>query len=209
MAEWEVERTSGKCTVSGRPLSEGEEFYAVLFDRNGKLERIDYALESWNGPPEGAYCFWKSRVPVKEKKRQVWVDNDILANLFVRLADEEDEGKIQFRFVLALLLMRKRLLKYEQTLRDGDREHWQMRFLGELANQAGGAVHLVRNPQLSDEQIKTVSEQLSAILHGDVREDIIAHATASAEGNPQELADEASSTQEADTAKEADANPQN
>lgn len=180
MTDWEVDRPSGRCVRSGRVLSEGEEFYAVLFDRGDRLERVDYSLESWTGPPEGAFCFWRSRVPVREKKRQVWVDNDVLANLFVRLADEGNEQKVSFRFVLALLLMRKRLLKYEQTIRDGSHEYWQMRFLGELANLPGGAqIQTVRNPQLSDEQITAVSEQLSAILHGDVREDVLAQAAAS------------------------------
>ncbi len=166
MADWEFGRTSGRCAVSGRELAEGEEFYAVLFDRNGTLERVDYSLGSWAGPPEGAFCFWRSRVPVREKKKVVWVDDDVLINLFVRLADEKDELKIRFRFVLALLLMRKRLLKYEQTMRDGDREHWQMRFV----RDPSGGVHLVENPQLSDAQIEAISAQLRAILAGEMPE---------------------------------------
>ncbi len=167
MADWDVERSRGRCAVTGRELAEGEEFYAVLFDRSGTLERVDYSVESWTGPPEGAFCVWKSRVPVKEKKKAIWVDNDVLINLFVRLADEKDEVKVHFRFVLALLLMRKRLLKYEQTVRDGDREYWQMRFVRETA-PAG--VHLVENPRLSDPQIEAVSTQLRAILQGQLPE---------------------------------------
>ncbi len=167
MADWEVQRTTGRCTVTGRELAEGEEFYAVLFDRNGTLERADYSLDAWKGPPEGAYCFWKSRVPLRERKKAVWVDNDVLVNLFARLANEKDELKIRFRFVLALLLMRKRLLKYEQTVRDGDREYWQMRFVKETT---GSGVHLVENPQLSDAQIDAVGAQLRAILQGEAPE---------------------------------------
>lgn len=171
MADWEVGRTSGRCAASGRELAEGEEFYAVLFDRNGTLERVDYSFDSWTGPPEGAFCVWKSRVPVREKKKVVWVDDEVLVNLFTRLADEEDEFKIRFRFVLALLLMRKRLLKYEQTMRDGEREHWQMRSV----KDPSGGVHLVENPQLSDAQIEAVSAQLRAILAGEMPQDLTAH----------------------------------
>ncbi len=168
MADWEVQRTSGRCAISGRELAEGEEFYAVLFDRNGVLERVDYAAEAWSGPPEGTFCFWKSRVPFKEKKKVAWVDDEVLVNLFVRLAEERDELKIRFRFVLALLLMRKRLLKFEQTLRDGDHELWQMRFVKEPT----AGLHLVENPQLSDDQIETVSAQLRAILQGEVPDEV-------------------------------------
>ena len=31
MREWQVERGSGHCGATGRPLEEGEEFYTVLF----------------------------------------------------------------------------------------------------------------------------------------------------------------------------------
>ncbi len=167
MADWEVQRTTGRCAVTGRELAEGEEFYAVLFDRNGTLERVDYSIEAWKGPPEGAFCFWQSRVPVREKKKAVWVDDEVLVNLFSRLANESDEMKVRFRFVLALLLMRKRILKYEQTTRDGDHEYWQMRL---VRDTAGGGVYMVENPQLSDAQIEAVSAQLRSILQGEMPE---------------------------------------
>jgi hypothetical protein len=188
MADWEVQRTTGRCAVTGRELAEGEEFYAVLFDRGETLERADYSLDAWTGPPDGAFCVWKSRVPTKETKQQLWVDNDVLANLFVRLGQAHEVEKLRFRFVLALLLMRKRLLKYEQTQFDEDQEYWQMRFVGEIANRIdGGPLHRVLNPQLSDDQIEAVSEQLSAILHGDVRDDVLAQAARS-EPDPDEPA---------------------
>ncbi len=175
MADWEVQRSSGKCIVSGRELSAGEEFYTVLFERGETLERVDYALDAWTGPPDGAFCFWKSRVPVREKKQQIWVDNDVLMNLFQRLAGESDESKVRFRFVLALLLMRKKLLKYEQSVREGEREMWQMRQTGTSA-EGPGAVHAVENPRLSDDQVASLSEQLTSILHGDVRDEVLARA---------------------------------
>ncbi|MBN1488696.1 MAG: hypothetical protein JXA69_02165 [Phycisphaerae bacterium] len=169
MADWQIERTSGKCAASGRELAEGEEFYAVLIDRGETLERLDYALDAWTGPPEGAFCFWRTRVPVKTARKQLWVDNDVLINLFVRLADETEDIKVQFRFVLALLLMRKKILKYEQTLHDDGREYWQMRLVREQS------VHRVENPHLTDAQTEAVTAQLSAILHGDVADSLAAH----------------------------------
>jgi len=161
MAEWDVAKMSGRCAVSGRELAEGEEFYAVLFERPDGFERLDYSLECWQGPPEGAFCYWKSRVPVREKKKRVFVDDETLIHFFLRLADAQDPVKVGFRFVLALILMRKRLLKYEETIRDNGNEYWQMRLVGEQS------IHRVLNPQLDDEKIRSVSAQLGAILHGD------------------------------------------
>ena len=163
MKQWETARPTGICAKTGRELTEGEELYAVLFEDGDSFRREDYSVEAWTGPPPDAYCHFKSKVPIREAKRKrVFVDDEMLVNFFVRLGDETDLLRLQFRFVLALILMRKRLLRYEETLHDGQTESWQMRLVKEQT------VHRVLNPRLTDEQIEGVSEQLGAILHGDV-----------------------------------------
>ncbi|HRX83922.1 MAG TPA: hypothetical protein P5572_02765 [Phycisphaerae bacterium] len=164
MEQWEVAKCGGVCAATGRELAEGEEHWAVLFEDGESFRREDYALEAWEGPPEGAFCFFKTRVPFKEKKKRLLVDDEVLINFFTRLASEPEETRVHFRFVLALILMRKRLLKYEETDRSADAEVWIMR----LARDKEGPTHRVVNPRLNDEQIERVSRELGAILHGDV-----------------------------------------
>ena len=161
MVQWEVARSQGSCVKTGRTFAEGDEFYAVLVDTPEGFVRQDYAPEAWTEPPAGAYCFWKTRVPRKEEKKKLIVDNAVLADFFERLAGETEPAKQQFRFVLALMLMRKRLLRYDKTANVDGVERWTMTLLRD------GSVHEVVNPQLQDEEINTVSEQLTAILHGD------------------------------------------
>lgn len=176
MEKWEVARPSGVCAVTGRTLAEGEEYYGVLFEEGETFRRADYAVEAWNGAPEGAYCYFKSRVPPRQKKKQLFIDDDLLINFFLRLGEEPDEGRMQFRFVLALILMRKRLLRYEQTLQEDGREYWQMRLLREQS------LHRVLNPQLTDQQVAGVSAQLGAVLHGDMGD--FAEVVAEPDGRP-------------------------
>lgn len=168
--EWNVEHRAGRCAATGRELGEGEEFYTVLFAEGESLRRVDVSLEAWTGPPDGAYCFFKSRVPPREKRRRLLVDNDVLVNFFLRLADEAEPARVRFRFVLALILMRKRLLKYEGSVAENGVETWLMAMGKERE------VHRVVNPRLTDDQIAGVSEQLSAILHSDVSERLSAGA---------------------------------
>ena len=161
MEKWEIARTSGVCSRTGRPLEEGEEYYVVLFEEGETFRRADCALSAWTGPPEGAFCHFKSRIPLRKPKKRLLVDDDLLINFFVRLAEETDESRLRFRFVLGLILMRKRLLRYETTLRDGEHEQWRMRLMRDQS------LHQVMNPQLTDGQIEDVSRQIGAILHGD------------------------------------------
>lgn len=163
-SEWEVSRTSGQCSVSGRPLAEGESYYAVLFETPQGFERRDYAEDTWTGPPEGHFCYWRARVPVRDKPAgPVAVDHALLTQLFLQLEEKDSEAHRQFRFVLALLLMRKRILKLDKSEREGEREYWLMRLVSDQSD------HRVLNPRLGPEEVERLSGQLTAILSGDAR----------------------------------------
>ncbi|HNQ22965.1 MAG TPA: hypothetical protein PKK06_07720 [Phycisphaerae bacterium] len=161
---WDVQRTAGHSTFSGRPLAEGEEFYSALFEEAESFRRVDYALDEWTGPPQGAFCHFRTRMPIRVKQKRLFVDDDILVNFFLRLAGETEPLRIQFRFVLALILMRKKLLKYDQMERTDGQEVWTM------VLTADRSTHRVLNPHLTDDQVEAVSRELGAILHGDVGE---------------------------------------
>jgi hypothetical protein len=163
--QWELQRSVGQCAATGRTLGEGEEFYTVLFEEGDTFRRLDYSAEAWQGPPEGSFCHFKTRMPVREKAKRLLVDDDLLVNFFLRLADESEPARVRFRFVLALILMRKRLLKYQgsdKTPEGG--EVWTMTLTRDQS------AHRVVNPRLTDDQIEEVSRELTAILHGDYRE---------------------------------------
>ena len=119
-------------------------------------------MPQWNGPPPEAFCHFKSRVPVKEKPKQLLLNNHLLFVFFERLTGESEPTRIHFRFVLALLLMRKRILHYDATTNEDGHEVWEMTAPRDKSS------HRVVNPKLSDDQIAAVSEQLGAILHSDM-----------------------------------------
>ena len=165
--QWDIETTTGRCAVTGRTLEEGEEFYTVLVEQGESFIRADYSVQAWpaeGGPPENAFCYFKSRVPVKERRKKLLVDNELLINFFKRLSEEKEPVRVQFRFVLALILMRKRLLRYDGTTVRNGAEVWTMIQARELTR------HEVINPHLTDDQIEGVSRELSAILHSDMSE---------------------------------------
>jgi hypothetical protein len=166
MEEWEVSRSGGHCTRCNAGLAEGQDYYAVLVEVPGGFERKDFCPNCWEGPPADRFCFWKSRVPVREKKKQtLFVNEAVLTSFFERLGRQTDPVQLRFRFVLALMLMRKKLLRYEQTSRNGQQEFWQMRLV------KTNALHQVENPRMDEQQIAEVSAQLGVILRGDIPED--------------------------------------
>ena len=194
--EWQVARVTGRCAATGRELAEGETYYACLFEGPQGLDRRDYSVEAWNGPPEGCFCFWKGRIPTKEKKpATIAVDTELLTHLFLRLEDQDSEAQQQFRFVLGLLLMRKRVLRLEGTTRRDGAEYWQMK-LG-----SDGSMHELLNPRLTNEQIDRLGQQLLAILSGEV------DAVNAVESPPAEPTAESNAEGETDTTATSDESP--
>ena len=139
-----------------------EEYYAALVETAEGLDRRDFCMEYWESDRPEVYCFWKSRVPNPEKKKHLFIDDQMLTSFFDRLAGEEEAEKINFRFVLMLILMRKKKLKYDSSRMDDGKEIWTVRVTGQ------DRMEEVVNPQLSEEQIEQLSSQMSQILQTDL-----------------------------------------
>src|SRR5262245_51483155 len=109
--DYEISRCSRRCAASDRELKNGEVCYSVLVAEGAEIVRRDYSAEGWPGPPEGAIGWWKSTVVDPNAGRMSWAPNDVMLHYFERLAD--DPSAEDARYVLALLLVRRRVLRVE------------------------------------------------------------------------------------------------
>ena len=114
--DYEVQRCTRHCHGSGRELAPGEEFYSVLVAEGAELQRYDYAADAWPGPPEGTIGWWKSNMPDRCARTKHWAPNDVMLQFFEQLEARVD--KQDMRYVLALLLVRRRVMRQEETEED-------------------------------------------------------------------------------------------
>jgi hypothetical protein len=147
--------------ISGRPLVPGDKFMAAVRETPAGMERIDVAPECWDRVDKvGLLASWQTVMPKAEEKKRVFVDDEVLGTLFERLADATEPAKVNFRFVLGLILMRKRLVIYDQTRHEaGGRDVWVVRMRGRQ-----DTLELV-DPKLTAEQTLEVSQQLGQVLN--------------------------------------------
>jgi len=162
MGEWEIKRPLGECSGSGKRIESGEEYVGALVETEQGLERRDFSAEYWESAKPGVFCFWKTKLAAPDQKKQVFVDDGMLMAFFERLATETDPDKVNFRFVLALVLMRKRRLKYDATKTVDGQEIWRLRIAGDKE------IVEVVNPHLDEGQIEQLSSQIGQILQMDL-----------------------------------------
>ncbi|MFW6132669.1 MAG: hypothetical protein ACOC8F_02140 [Planctomycetota bacterium] len=163
--QYNIAKVTGRCATCERRLAPGEAYVATVVEVGEDLERRDYCT-TCRPPGEAtgdALAVWSSRLPQSQQKRKLLVDDEVLVNFFERLAGADDEAKVNFRFVLALVLMRKKRLVYERGRTDeSGRDVWVMRLRGEQATCE------VVDPHLDEDKIADVSEQLGQIMETDL-----------------------------------------
>ena len=159
-AGYDVSRPQGICHVSGKPIEPGEKFMAALRETPTAFERVDISLGHWEQfDRKDVIAYWQTLMPRHEQKKKVFVDDTVLCELFDRLGSATEPNKLNFRFVLGLILMRKRLLVYETTRHEENRDIWCVR-------QKGREERLdLIDPKLDEQQMMEVSKQLGEILN--------------------------------------------
>jgi hypothetical protein len=111
--EFEIAAPARICSVTGRELQSGDAVVSVLMESEGKFVRSDYAAEAWSEPPTGAIAWWPGRIPTSTKPKKPSYNEDVLLDLFRHLSESVDPSRVNFRYVVALLLMRRKRLKFE------------------------------------------------------------------------------------------------
>ncbi len=157
--DFSLARPRGVCAATHEPIEPDEHFITALRETPLGFERLDIKLSAWDAfDRTNIVAFWKMTMPRAEAKKKMLVDDNVLCDLLERLQDVESVDKQCFRFVLALILMRKRLVTYENTRFENEKEIWTMRRRGREES-----FDLI-DPKPSDEQIAAVKDQLGQIL---------------------------------------------
>lgn len=158
MIDYQIQAHSRRCAVTGRELRPGEKFFSVLLDEGGKFIRKDFGHDAWQGPPAGTFSFWAGRVPPQDESRRPRIDDDLLVDCFQRLDGQADPAKVNFRYVVALLLMRRKRFKFEEARTQDGQD-----FLCVRCARTRAQYELV-NPRLTEEEMLAVQEEVFKVL---------------------------------------------
>jgi hypothetical protein len=161
IADYPIQANTRTCAATGRPLHPGDRVFSTLTYEEGQLVRRDFSAEAWHGPPAGCLAHWVSRVPAHSQKRRLTFDDELMMECFERLAEETDWQKIQLRYVLGLLLMRRRRLRFADVKHVGS----ETRLI--LSCPRTNLSYEVVDPQLTEADIQRVQDELIRGIGGE------------------------------------------
>jgi len=167
--DWKIRSRSHECALSGITFEDGDEFYTCIFEdpeSDGYLRR-DFAVENWEKAretfPSEPFSFWKStfEIPPVEEKTEA-IEKPSAEALLRRMIDEDDPTTENARYILAIMLERKK------TLKPVDSKETETRKLLFYEHKENGDLFVVADPQLHLSEISNVQEEVSALLRGEM-----------------------------------------
>lgn len=159
LLDFEVRTCTRVCADTGKSLEPGDVYFSVLQVEEAETVRHDYSAEAWQGPPEGNLGWWRSRVPVRDEAPKL-APAEVLLNLFSSLADKPAES--QFRYVLGLLLIRRKQLRREEARRNDAGEEILL-----LSHNKDNQQHELLVDEPDPQQAERIQQRMIDLLYGD------------------------------------------
>jgi len=158
--EWQITSRSHTCSITGREFNDGEYFYTILTRSKEGFDRQDLCEEAWKARNENIqpFSFWRTKYEVPPPAAPETLAKETAEDLLRRYMAESTEQHANARYILALMLERKRLLKQVEAREDdGGRtliyEHTKT-----------GEVFVIPDPDLHLDQLAAVQMQVAEML---------------------------------------------
>ena len=162
--DWTIQSRSHVCSTTGAGFTEGEHFYTLLFDETAGYRREDWCEAAFKSRPADApapFSFWRNKYVPPAPPPAEPIGKQTAEDLLRRYMDERTPQHTNARYLLAVMLERKRLLKEVEVKRTDDGKVTRI-----YEHPKTGEVFIVPDPQLRLDQLAALQVELSALLGG-------------------------------------------
>ena len=159
--EWTIQSRSHKCSATARPFEVGEYFHTLLFDEVAGYRREDLCEEAFKARAAEApapFSPWRMKYEPPAPPPPEALGKQSAEDLLRRYMADQSPQHTNVRYLLAVMLERKRLLKEIET-KKGDGQIIRI-----YAHVKTGEVFVIPDPQLRLDQLAAIQGELSALL---------------------------------------------
>jgi hypothetical protein len=160
-ADWTIQGRAEKCAATGESFQDGEYFYTLLFNEGDGFRREDLSEAAWKERNENLqpFSFWRSKYEAPPPAAPETVSRQTAEDLLRRYMEQSSSQHAAARYLLAVMLERKRLLKEVEAKRS---ESGALTRIYEHTKT--GEVFVIPDPELRLDQIAQVQAEVSSLL---------------------------------------------
>ena len=166
MIDWNLQIRSARCQGCGNNFADQEVYHTLLFDERGGFARLDVCEKCWGSQysqgstdRKGFVSHWQGLFHAPAPRTDP-IQQATAESLLRQLAEEANPQYIPVRYILAVMLERKRRLKIKSELREAGRRT----FIYEHAES--GDIFKIEDPDLQLSQLEEVQREVGALLQG-------------------------------------------
>jgi hypothetical protein len=168
MIEWNIQSRAHACQACDRHFADKEAFHTLLYDEKHSYERLDVCETCWTGQfseggtdRKGFVSHWVGMYRVPPAALPEPIGKETAESLLRKLVAQNDPSHAGARFILAVMLERKRLLKVKAQINEGT-----SRVLI-YEHGASGDLFQIADPNLHLDQLEEVQRDVAYLLeHG-------------------------------------------
>jgi hypothetical protein len=160
LSEWEIKARSRHCARTQEAFEDGATIYTLLFRERAGFRREDVSEEVWQQIKESVapFSFWKSKFQGPLPAAPEPMPKESVEELLRRLVSEDLPEHLNARYVLAILLERKRILKQVDV-----RESAEAKILV-YEHVKTGEAFIIPDPWLRLDQLDSVQQEIYSLL---------------------------------------------
>jgi hypothetical protein len=160
MQEWNIQGRALQCAGSGRLFEKGERVYSALYWRDGQYVRLDFNAESWHARNDNIepLSAWQADFVPPTPPPPEALKKDDAESLLRRLMTANDPGTRNARYILALMLERKKVLRQVERQRN---EGTSVLVYEHLPS---GEVWLIEDPGMKLGELKAIQDEVAQLL---------------------------------------------
>lgn len=164
--EWNIRRGARECSVCAKGFAPDDEYVScIVEEQEDVFARRDMCPAHW-AKREAEFVadprlisYWRSKVPAKkDETRELRLNLPALWNFFMHLEKPKTRLEENFKYIIALMLMRKKLLELRREIRKNSVEVW---VFASVKNP--DAEYPVLKPDLSEADILRLTGELKEL----------------------------------------------
>jgi len=151
-------RRSERCAACEREFEVGESIRAVLCESPEGYQRRDYCCSCEPAVEPPPLATWLTRRPEPPTPKHPTFNVETVLHLFEQLEQPQSAEQAQLRFVLALLLWRRKVLRLEGTEATEAGEVWR------FAARGAKRTYEVLRTEVDEQRAETLGEQIAQLV---------------------------------------------
>ncbi len=159
--DWTIQSRSHTCAATGRAFAVDESFYTLLYADGAGFRREDLCEEAFKTRNENLqpFSFWRTKYEPPAPAHTEAVTKQTAEDLLRTYMEDSAPGLENARFILALMLERKRILKEREVKYTPDGTLTRI-----YEHAKTGEVFLIADPQLHLTQVADIQAQVASQL---------------------------------------------